>query len=650
MLEAVDDSEDLQPLNGQFSEFDEYKGTRSKGLKDFEVSTEWHAYFQDRPCLCLTPFLVVVSIITIVAGCFVIVNCSIIAAGIVQQNLLQFTLPSTLSPIETDNSGAASSGSTSPGELTVAEMLSRFAPYDLKYDMMKDDAQMLALVRALVKVATIAEQLFFRQVWSNNEALLSKLMENEDANREVLTYFNVNFGPWSIIDEDDVFVKPPKGLSIPAQPPAGANYYPEDISILEWSEALASATTEVQHRLKSYYYAIRRSVQDQHLIAVPYSVEYEDLLSSLRESVIEALSWANLVGDSALVSYLNALTASSRSNDWNEAARAWLKLDSSIEFLFGPFEVYTDRFQGLKASFESLVAMRRPTETQRLQAAASLLQFWENSLPEPAAWKNPAVVSDVPVVVVDELYAGGSLRQGVNTAAFNLPNDGDLVQEIGSKRVMLYNVEEAKFTLVLLPIAEVVLADTTRVSFQSFFDHVAFHELCHGIGVKNNIHGFPVHESLGTLYSPIEEAKADICGLWAMDLSQVTFGYDMASVYDTYLASSFRSMRFGLKEAHALGQAVQLNYLWKETGAIAWNGATGTFHVVSTTDFAAGVQQLLEALLALEGNGDKAAAADFLGRHGTLTPQVTEVLQKIGERGIPVDIRTRSLLAQTIQR
>jgi hypothetical protein len=345
-----------------------------------------------------------------------------------------------------------------------------------------------------------------------------------------------------------------------------------------------------------------------------------------------------------LKAYLEARAAAFLSNDYYDSDVKWMELDATLEPTIGPYEVYEDEWFNYKAAFEAFITVKDPVESAKLQQFAAALQEIENNLPIEPALRNPKIGELAPIAVVNTVFSAGDGNRGVQTAAFNLPNDERVVAVKGSKRVMLKNNQQAKFDKVLLPIAQVALApaDRANVAFDAFFTHILMHELVHGLGPRSITVGgraTTVRQELKETSSAIEEAKADITGLFALQflIDKGQLPKDMErTMYTTFLASAFRSIRFGISEAHGRGQAVQLNYLL-DRGAFVVN-ADGTFAVVSdkVRDAVAG---LAREIMTLQAAGDYAAAKRMLDTLGVIRPQTQVVLEKL--KGVPVDIAPR---------
>ena len=299
---------------------------------------------------------------------------------------------------------------------------------------------------------------------------------------------------------------------------------------------------------------------------------------------------AALTTQPTLKAFLNARADAFLTNDYYASDVAWMELDASIEPTIGPYEVYEDEWFNYKAAFESFITVRDDAESAKLATFGAELQEIEDHLPIDPTLRNPKLGGLAPIRVVNVVFTAGDGNRGVQTAAFNLPNDERVIREKGAKRVMLKNMQQAKFDRVLLPIAKVALStgDQAKVSFDAFFTHILMHELMHGLGPHSiTVDGkaTTVRQSLKDTYSTIEEAKADISGLWALQhlVDRGKLPASMAeTMYTTFLASTFRSIRFGVSEAHGRGIAIQLNYLL-DHGAFTV-APDGTFAVNAVED------------------------------------------------------------------
>ena len=528
-------------------------------------------------------------------------------------------------------------------------MTARFAPADIGADLSglaKNERDALA---RLVEAARIMDALFLRQVWAGNDALLQDLAQRAAmpvgprASRTAaarLRYLVINKGQWDRLDHNKPFVPgvPPK--------PEAANFYPAGATkdeVQKWMDGLSGKAREAA---AGFFTTIRRD--GKNFSAVPYSVEYQGELARAADLLREA---AKLTGEPTLKAFLEARADAFISNDYYASDVAWMELDSAIEPTIGPYEVYEDEWFNQKAAFEAFITVRDEAESKKLQAFSEHLQEIENNLPIDPALRNPRLGALAPIKVVNVVFAAGDGNRGVQTAAYNLPNDERVVKEKGTKRVMLKNVQDAKFSMVLVPISKVALpsADQAKISFEAFFTHILMHELMHGLGPHNISVGgraTTVRQELKETYSTIEEAKADVSGLWALKYLADHKQLDPAiakTMYATFLASAFRSIRFGVNEAHGRGIAIQTNY-FLDAGAFKVR-QDGTF-TVDNAKMGEAVTNLTREIMTLQAEGNYARAKEMLTTLGVVRPEVQKVLDKL--TGIPVDIEPKFTTAALI--
>ncbi|PWT80013.1 MAG: hypothetical protein C5B57_12915 [Blastocatellia bacterium] len=521
-------------------------------------------------------------------------------------------------------------------------MAARFAPTEIGADLSNLSATDRQVLAKLVAASKIIDALFLRQVWAGNEAMLLDLVKSSTLNgRTRLHYFLINKGPWSRLDHDQSFVS-----GAPSKP-SGANFYPPDASKEELERWIRSLPEAERARATGFFSVIRRG-SDGGFSIVPYSVEYQGELIQAAALLKEA---AGLTVDGSLKQFLTKRADAFLSNDYYESDVAWMALNGAIEPTIGPYEVYEDELFNYKAGFESFITVRDEQETAKLRKFSSELQDIEDHLPIDPAFRNPKLGALAPIVVVNEIFAAGDANRGVQTAAYNLPNDERVLREKGAKRVMLKNVQDAKFAQTLVPISKVVLspADQASVSFEAFFTHILVHELMHGLGPHNISVGgreTTVRQELKEVYSAVEEAKADISALFAIQY-MIDKGVLPKSLeqplYTTFLASAFRSIRFGINEAHGRGIAVQLNSLLDSGGFVVRRD--GTF-AVNRSKIKQGVAALTAEIMTIQAHGDYAAAKALGDRLGIVRPPVEKALQKLTH--IPVDIEPRFVTAERL--
>ena len=533
-----------------------------------------------------------------------------------------------------------------PDTTKLQQMAARFAPTEISADLSKlSDADRRVLAK-LVEASKIIDALFLCQVWAGNQAMLLDLVRDESPKgRARLHYFLINKGPWSRLDHNAPFVP-----GAPAHKPEGANFYPEGASKAEVEGWFKSVPQSVRARATGFFTVIRRNTGPTggSFLVVPYSIEYQNELEQAAALLREA---AALASEPTLKAFLTKRADAFLSNEYYESDVAWMELKGAVEPTIGPYEVYEDELFNYKAAFESFVTVQDEAESAKLQKLAGELQDIENSLPIDPKYRNPKLGTLAPIVVVDEIFAAGDANRGVQTAAFNLPNDERVIREKGAKRVMLKNVQEAKFAKTLLPISKIVLpaGDQGHVAFDAFFTHIVVHELMHGLGPHSiTVEGreTTVRQQLKEVYSFLEEAKADISGLFAIQ-HMIDKGAMPKSLeeqlYVTYLASAFRSIRFGISEAHGKGIAVQLNHLLDQRGFVA--KPDGTFEV-NRDRIKEGVAGLTRDIMTIQAEGDYAKARALGERLGVVRPEVQKALDKLA--AIPVDIEPRFTTAERL--
>jgi hypothetical protein len=522
-----------------------------------------------------------------------------------------------------------------PDLAQLQQMTARFAPVTLHYEeasLSPGDRQALA---KLIEAARGLNYVFMDQLWKGDRALYAQLQKDQTPlGKARLHYFWLNKGPWSDLDGHTAFIP-----GVPERKPLGANFYPEDMSREEFEAWATSLPPKQREQAEGFFTVIRRG-SDRKLEAIPYSDAYSADLHRAAALLREA---AALTTNASLKKFLTLRADAFLSNDYYASDLAWMDLDAPLDITIGPYETYNDELFGYKAAFEAYVTIRDDRETNRLKIFADHLQEVENNLPIDGRYRNPKLGASAPIRVVNEVYSAGDGAHGVRTAAFNLPNDERVIQQKGSKRVMLKNVQQAKFDMNLKPIAARVLPQDAQrdLSFDYFFMHILAHELSHGIGphqIQVNGRATSPRQELKELYSPIEEAKADVTGLYMLQFlfDRNLMAHDANAerqLYTTFLASAFRSLRFGLTEAHGKGMALQFNYLSDHGGFTA--RPDGKFAV----DYARikdAVRSLTHDIMTVEAQGDYAGAKRLLDTYGVIRPPMRRAID--GLKGIPVDI------------
>ena len=530
-------------------------------------------------------------------------------------------------------------------ERELSDKIARFAPTVITADLTKLSTNDRKALDKIIAAARLFDPLFIRQVWTGNEALLAKLeADKTPLGRLRLHYFRINKGPWSQLDDNKAFMP-----GVPEHKPKNAAHYPDDMAKEEFSKWVETLSEADKAKATGFFYAIRRG-KDGKLVAAPYSKEYVEFLEPAAKLLREA---AALTDNASLKDFLNKRAAAFMSDDYYESDVAWMDLDAPIDVTIGPYETYSDELFSYKAAFEAYVTIRDDEESNKLKKFSQYLQELEDHLPIEPQYRNPKLGAASPMRVVNVVFSSGEGNSGVQTAAFNLPNDEKVVAEKGSKRVMLKNIQDAKFKKILLPISNVTLskADQAAVSFEAFFTHILMHELMHGLGphnIKVDGRDTTVRAQLKDVYSMLEEAKADISGLWALQYLVDKGVIDKRleeTMYTTFLASCFRSVRFGITEAHGRGVAVQFNYLL-DRGALRFDKVTGKFSV-DTSKIKDAVRDLTAEFMTIQAEGSYEKAKAMSDRLGVIRPEMKAALDKL--KNVPVDIEPSFPIAQSVK-
>lgn len=519
------------------------------------------------------------------------------------------------------------------GEKTdMKSKINQFAETELKYDHSLLDENQKIVVEKLYRAAKIMDELFEEQVYSQNSKIRAEL-EASDKPEDKLTlqYFNIMFGPFDRLDHD----KPFYGVE---EKPEGANFYPEDMTKAEFEKFIAD-NPDVKEAFTSEFTVIRRV--DGKLTAIPYSEYYNEKLTAASNLLKEAAEYAD---NATLKNYLITRADAFLSNDYFESDMAWMDLkDHTIEVVIGPYEVYEDGMFNFKAAFECFLTLVDPVESEKLSLFAGYLVDMEKHLPIPEEHKNYNRGSESPIMVVQEVYGAGDTKAGVQTLAFNLPNDERVREKKGSKKVMLKNMHEAKFEKLLKPIADIVLdpEQLEYVTFDGFFNHTLMHEMSHGIGpgfIKKDGVDTEVKKELKETYSILEECKADILGMFnnIFMIEKGVYPKEFENeTWVTFLAGVFRSVRFGVNEAHGGGTAIIYNYML-QNGAYEYNPESHKVKVNYEKAYPV-LKELANKVLMIQALGDYQAAKQIIAEYGISSPSMVDLVERL--KTLPVDIK-----------
>ena len=510
--------------------------------------------------------------------------------------------------------------------------IAQFAPVEIKYDSTELNKRQRIVVRKLFEASQIIDSIFLSQVYSKNREIKYKLQNSASEEDQLkLKYFDIMFGPFDRLDHNKPFI----GTE---QKPKGANFYPEDMTKEEFNNWIKEHPGD-DSTFTSTFTVIRR--ESGRLIAIPYSEFYKTELSKAAELLREAAEYAD---NSSLKNYLTLVAKAFETNNYFDSDMAWMDLkNNKIEVIIGPYEVYEDELFNYKASFESFVTIKDSAESEKLQKFGGYLKEIENHLPIPDKYKNTQRGNESPIVVVNEVFSAGDTKAGVQTLAFNLPNDERVRKAKGSKKVMLKNISDAKFQKQLKPIAAIVLdsEQLPYVTSEAFFNHALMHEISHGVGpgfITVDGRKTQVNKELKETYSTIEECKADVLGMYNIIfmIDKGLFPKSFSNeTWTTFLAGIFRSVRFGITEAHGSGNAIIYNYVL-EKGGYEYNPETNKVKVNFDKIYDS-IKDLANKLLIIEATGNYNGAKELISKYAVISPSMKSLIDELSH--IPVDIR-----------
>ena len=517
--------------------------------------------------------------------------------------------------------GQATESSTSDTTMTdIDKRLAKYVPVRLTTDMSVLSDKDKQMIPILIEAAKVMDELFWYEAYGDKEALLSSLTDEK-----LRQFALINYGPWDRLDGNKPFVE-----GVGAKP-AGANFYPTDMT----KEAFEGADLEGK---ASLYTFLRRNEEGQ-LITVPYHEQFKDKIEKTAGLLRQA---AALADDAGLKKYLELRAAALLSDDYQASDLAWMEMkNNQIDVVIGPIESYEDQLFGYKASHECYVLVKDMEWSQRLDKYAAFLPELQKGIPVPASYKKEKPGSDAQLNAYDVVYYAGDCNAGSKTIAINLPNDEEVQLKKGTRRLQLKNAMRAKFDKIMVPIAGMLIAEDQRqhITFDAFFANTMFHEVAHGLGIKNTINGKgTVREALKEHASALEEGKADILGLYMIKqlYDKGELEGDLKDYYTTFMAGIFRSVRFGASSAHGKANMIRFNF-FQEMGAFERDAQTGAYRVnYEQLDKAA--TALSEKILTLQGDGDYNGVAALVAEKGVIGEQLQADLNRLSDASIPVDV------------
>ena len=501
------------------------------------------------------------------------------------------------------------------------ERLKIYAPVKLTTDMDQLSESDKKVIPVLIEVAKIMDGLFLQEAYPEEMRVDdARLSEAEKA------FMKINYGPWDRLNNNESFID---GVG---DKPKGAGFYPTDITKKEFE------TWESDDK-SSLYTLIRRN-DAGGLVSIPYHQAFEAEVKKASDLLRKA---AELADNESFKKYLNLRAEALLTDEYKESDIAWMDLKgNSIDFIVGPIETYEDQLNGAKAAHEAYILVKDKAWSKRLEKYAAFMQELQDGLPGDAKYKAEKPGSNAQLNAYDVVYYAGDCNSGSKTIAVNLPNDEEIQISKGTRRSQLKNAMRAKFDQILVPIADMLIAEDQRkhITFDAFFGNTMFHEVAHGLGIKNTINGKgTVREALGASASALEEGKADILGLYMVtqlfEKGEIDEGV-LEDNYVTFLAGIFRSVRFGASSAHGKANMVRFNF-FEEMGAFNRDEASGTYSV-DMEKMREAMNALSTLILQLQGDGDQKGVIKLLDEKGVIGEQLQTDLDRLGDAGIPVDI------------
>ena len=504
------------------------------------------------------------------------------------------------------------------------EQPSRYGIYStvrLTADLSRLDDSQRQMIPLLIQAAQVMDDLYWLQAFGDKESFLASIADPPQRR-----FAEVNYGPWDRLDADRPFIESygPK--------PLGAAFYPPDMSKAEF-EAW-------DQQGKDGLYSLVRRDSEGKLQLQPYSEAYAEQLGQAASLLRQA---AELASDAQFAAYLRLRADALQSDDFQPSDMAWMDMKSNpVEMVIGPIETYEDQLYGYRAAYEAYVLIKDQAWSEKLARFARYLPELQTGLPVPDEYKQEVPGADADLNAYDVVYYAGHCNAGSKTIAINLPNDEAVQLAKGTRRLQLKNAMLAKYNQILVPIADLLIAEDQRshITFDSFFGNTMFHEVAHGLGIKNTLNGQgTVRQAMKEHASALEEGKADVLGLYMVQnlraKGEITDG-EVMDDYVTFLAGIFRSIRFGATSAHGRANMIRFNF-FEQAGAFSRDEATGTYRV-NQPQFEQAVQDLSARLLTLQGDGDYAAVDAFVAEMGNVSPALQADLDRLATAAIPVDI------------
>ena len=498
--------------------------------------------------------------------------------------------------------------------------LDKYVPVKLTTDISKLSAKEKEMIPILIKAAKIMDDLFWIESFGDKDALLNSVKDSK-----LKEFVNINYGPWDRLDGNSSFIETIKTK------PLGANYYPADMTKEEF-EAW-------DNKDKTSLYTFVRRGSDGKLKTIPYHVMFEKQVKEASKLLKEA---SELAENEGLKKYLELRSAALLDDNYQPSDFAWLDMKTNhIDVVIGPIETYEDQLYGYKAAHEAYILVKDMEWSKRLEKYAQFLPELQQGIPVDAKYKKEKPGRDTELNAYDVVYYAGDCNAGSKTIAINLPNDEEVQLKKGTRRLQLKNAMRAKFDKILMPISKMLIAEDQRshITFDAFFSNTMFHEVAHGLGIKNTIDGKgTVRKALKEHASALEEGKADILGLYMINQlhKKGEISGDIKDYYVTFMASIFRSVRFGASSAHGKANMIRFNF-FNDMGAFERNESNGTYRI-NFEKFQEATDALTKQILQFQGDGDYDGVAGLVASKGVIKEQLDSDLNRLSKAGIPVDV------------
>ncbi len=507
---------------------------------------------------------------------------------------------------------------------TLSEMqkkVNEFAKFELNYDMSKLTDKQKQMLPLFFEAAKIMDDIFWTQAYGNKQELLASI--DDEATKK---FVQINYGPWERLNGNKSFIDKF------GKKPAGANFYPQDMTEKEYKE--------LKDKTKSSLYTLIKRKEDGSLEVVPYHIAYKEKIEKVSQLLKKA---SELAENPGLKKYLELRSKALLNDDYFASDMAWMDMKTNtLDFVVGPIENYEDALYGSKAAHEAYILIKDQVWSKKLEKYAAMLPEMQKSLPVDPKYKKETPGSNSDLGAYDVLFYAGDCNAGSKTIAINLPNDEKVQLKKGSRRLQLKNAMRAKFDKILLPISKVLIADDQQkhITYDAFFSNTMFHEVAHGLGIKNTIDGkSTAREALKEVYSAIEEGKADILGLYLVtklhekgELGNA----DLMDNYVTFMAGIFRSVRFGVSSSHGKANMIRF-YYFQEKDAFTKDPKTGKYSI-NFEKMKEAMNALSADILKLQGDGDYEGAKKLIAEKGIIKEELQKDLDLISEKGIPKDI------------